>query len=425
MESFVSAPRIISPSEHGISEKDISAPALKCLHRLHEAGYQACLVGGGVRDLLLGRHPKDFDLATNATPEEIAGIFRSCRLIGRRFRLAHVHFGRHYIEIATFRGPGDGDRSMRDGRLLRDNVYGSIEQDALRRDFTVNALFYDIADGTVKDFVGGYEDVLAKNLRVIGDPAERYREDPVRLIRAVRIAAKLELQIEAASAEPMEELGHLLADIAPARLYEESLKLFMAGHARRSFDGLCDFDLFGRLFPETQAVLNMTEDPGPRRVLEQAMFNTDERIEQNKPVTPAFLFAVLLWEPVRRRVAQLEAEGMAPMDAAQTGIDEVVRAQVRRTAIPRRFSFPMRDIWYLQPRLERRRPRTIRKILENKRFRAAYDFLLLRTEQEPELRPIADWWTEVQELSPSELRKKLGGRQRGPRRQKRAPSGNQ
>lgn len=424
MESFASAPRVISPSEHGISERDISAPALKCLRRLHEAGYQACLVGGGVRDLLLGRHPKDFDLATNATPEEIAGIFRSCRLIGRRFRLAHVHFGRHFIEIATFRGPGDGDRSMRDGRLVRDNVYGSIEQDALRRDFTVNALFYDIADGTVKDFVGGYEDVLEKKLRVIGDPAERYREDPVRLIRAVRIAAKLGLHIEAASAEPMAELGELLADISPARLYEESLKLFMAGHASRSFEGLCRFDLFGRLFPETQAVLSMSEDPGARRVLDQAMANTDARIAQHKPVTPAFLFAVLLWEPVRRRIAQLEAEGMAPIDAAQTGIDEVVRAQVRRTAIPRRFSFPMRDIWYLQPRLERRRPRTIKKILENKRFRAAYDFLLLRTEQEPELSPIADWWTEIQELSPSELHKKLG-RKRGPRRDNRSVNDDQ
>jgi len=269
------------------------------LYGLRDAGFQAFLVGGAVRDLLAGRQPKDFDVATDATPEQVRGVFRHCRLIGRRFRLAHVVFGREIIEVATFRAnddDGSGDRETEDdGRLLRDNVYGSIEEDAIRRDFTANALYYAIQDFSVRDYVGGHADVLARRLKLIGDPAKRYREDPVRMLRAVRLAAKLDFEIDPSAAAPMAELSSLLAGAAPARLFDESLKLFLAGHGEASLLGLERHQLLSALLPETAEALRTNRSGSLRAIMLDGLRNADRRIAEDRPVTPAFLYAVLLW----------------------------------------------------------------------------------------------------------------------------------
>ena len=244
INSIVTTPftvRVIPRDQHTISRRDISPNALRVLYRLRESGFGAYLVGGAVRDLLVGGRPKDFDVATDATPEQVKQLFRNCRLIGRRFRLAHVVFGREIIEVATFRAnsdDGSGDREVENGMLVRDNVYGSIEDDAVRRDFTCNALYYAIEDFSVRDYTGGFEDVLERRMKLIGDPEQRYREDPVRMLRAVRLAAKLNFEIDAATAEPIPRLASLLGEAAPARLFEEVLKLFLSGHGVASFEGL-------------------------------------------------------------------------------------------------------------------------------------------------------------------------------------------
>lgn len=289
---------IVPRGHHTISRKDISPNALRVLYRLREAGFGAYLVGGAVRDLLVGGHPKDFDLATDATPEQIKQLFRSCRLIGRRFRLAHVVFGREIIEVATFRAnsdDGSGDRELENGRLVCDNVYGTIEDDATRRDFTCNALYYTIEDFSVRDYVGGFEDVQSRLMRLIGDPVRRYQEDPVRMLRAVRLAAKLGFEIEAGTAEPISRMAGLLADVAPARLFEEVLKLFLSGHAVVSFEALEDFGLIDVLFPESAKALRANRSGALRRVLIEGLHSTDKRVIKDEPVSPAFLFALLLW----------------------------------------------------------------------------------------------------------------------------------
>jgi poly(A) polymerase len=354
----------------------------------------------------LDLHPKDFDVATDATPEQIKALFRNCRLIGRRFRLAHIHFGRDYIEVATFRGTGDGhpddDREVRDGRVLFDNVYGDIEEDAQRRDFTVNGMYYDIRDFSIRDYSTGFEDLKKRQIRLIGDPEERYREDPVRLIRAIRFAAKLEFEIESASEAPLSTMGGLLEDIPAARMFEEILKLFMSGHAERSFELLMRHQLLDHLFPQSAAALEGS-NAADLEVLRMAMRNTDKRIAEDKPVTPAFLFGVLLWPAYSRRYAELTDDGMLPHDAGKLAADQVVRAQISRTSIPKRFSYPMREIWEMQPRLEKKSGRRIKRLLAHPRFRAAYDFLLLRAEQYPELAEQAQWWTEMQSSSGASL----------------------
>ncbi|WJW74904.1 polynucleotide adenylyltransferase PcnB [Thiohalobacter sp. IOR34] len=418
-------PTIIPRDQHAISRSNISPNALKVLYRLHAAGYQACLVGGGVRDLLLGREPKDFDVATDAHPEEVRKLFRNCRLIGRRFRLAHVIFGREIIEVATFRaqhsdGAEEGEGVMsEEGRILRDNVYGTIEEDAWRRDFTVNALYYDISDFSVRDFVGGMQDIEAGLLRMIGEPEARYREDPVRMLRAVRFAAKLGFRIEAATEAPITELGPLLFDIAPARLFEEVLKLFLAGEALNTFELLRHYDLFGKLFPMTEAVLAEEVEGFPHMLISHALRNTDERIDQGKPVTPAFLFAALLWEPMRRLMPPADTPGMSEVQAIQIASARIIAEQARHTSVPKRFSLPMREIWALQPRFEQRAGRRPQRLLAHPRFRAAYDFLLLRGqagEVEPEL---CQWWTDFQEQNPQQQEKMLLPETRKKRRRRR------
>ncbi|AOU98550.1 poly(A) polymerase [Acidihalobacter yilgarnensis] len=398
-----SIPAIIPRAEHIISRARISPNALKVLYRLKDAGYEAYLVGGGVRDLLLGREPKDFDIATNARPEELQSLFRNCRLIGRRFRLAHVRYGREIIEVATFRAPheiaeSDGDAELsEEGRILRDNVYGTFEQDAWRRDFTINALYYDIRDFSVVDHAGGMGDIREGLLRLIGDPQVRYREDPVRMLRAVRFAAKLGFRIEAESEAPLFELAPLLADVAPARLFDEVLKLFQGGAAVQSFELMRHYGLFGVLFPATEAALATEIDGFPLTFLRQALENTDRRVAEGKPVTPAFLFAALLWEPVRQRVRDLNSDELGEIPALQIAAAEISAEQTRRISLPKRFSLPMREIWTQQPRFAQRQGKRPMRLMAHPRFRAAYDFLCLRARVGEIDVELSDWWTRLQE----------------------------
>lgn len=338
-----------------------------------------------MRDLLLGREPKDFDVVTDARPEQIRAIFRNCRLIGRRFRLAHVHFGEEIVEVATFRGLSGGDeetgeRVLENGRLLRDNVYGSIEEDAFRRDFTVNALYYNIADFSVVDYVGGMEDHRAAILRPIGDPEQRYREDPVRMLRAVRFAVKLGFTIHPESAEVIPRLAGLLREIPAARLYDEVVKLFLSGYAVQAFEQLRHYRLFEALFPDTEACLAQEPDGFPLTFLAKALERADQRIENAQPVAPYFLFAALLWEPVRMRTRERIAAGQNEILAYQEAAGEVIARQIRHTALPRSVGLPVRELWSLQPRFARAQGGRALRLLAHPRFRAAYDFLLLRAE---------------------------------------------
>lgn len=421
-------PLIIPRAEHNISRSNISDHALTVLRKLRKAGFQSHLVGGGVRDLLLGREPKDFDVATDASPEQVKDTFRNCRLVGRRFRLAHVHFGRDIIEVATFRGGHDQSDSAGQqseaGMLLRDNVFGSIEEDAIRRDFTVNALFYNIADFSVIDYVGGAEDLENGVLRLIGDPETRYREDPVRMIRAIRFAAKLGFTIHPASENPISELAYLLDEVPSARLFEEVLKLFLGGTAVHTFEKLRHYDIFRQLFPQTDKSLEIEEQLFPIQFVLQGMKNTDVRIRQDKPVTPAFLFAVLLWEPVRLLFLKSLQSGTIAQSAMFDAADRVIAEQVKRVAIPRRFTSQMKDIWNLQLRLEKgRTPRKARRLIENPRFRAAYDFLLLRASVGEVDQEQADWWTRFQEQQPNDdtQQNKSSGRKRYRNKSRRSP----
>ena len=421
-------PRIIPRPEHTISRANISPNALKVLYRLRGAGYDGYLVGGGVRDMLLGREPKDFDVATNARPEEVKKLFRNCLLIGRRFRLAHVRFEREIIEVATFRSQGNGededDTRSESGRILRDNVYGTLEDDAWRRDFTVNALYYNIQDFSVVDYAGGMADLQAGVLRLMGEPQQRYREDPVRMLRAVRFAAKLGFRIHPDSEAPIFELAHLLEDIPPARLFDEILKVFLGGCAVQSFELLRHYGLFGYLFPQTEACLAKEQEGFPLTLLIRALRNTDSRIAAGKPVTPAFLYAALLWEPLRQTMAEQEVQGMGEIQALQEAAYTVEARQLARTSLPKRFAVPMREIWALQSRLKRITGVRPLKLVEHPRFRAAYDFMLLREEAGEDLGELTQWWTEFQGLDENERLKRVrSGGVTGKRRRKRRGKG--
>jgi poly(A) polymerase len=426
-----SVPVIVPRPEHSISRANISENALKVLYKLRQENFKAHLVGGGVRDLLLGHEPKDFDVATDATPEQVRQVFRNCRLIGRRFRLAHVHFGRDIIEVATFRGSAvddeDSARCVENGMIVRDNIYGTIEEDALRRDFTINALYYDIADFSLVDYTNGLDDLKVGTIRLIGNPEQRYREDPVRMLRAVRFACKLGFNIDPATEKPLFDLARLLEDIPAARLFDELIKLFHSGYGLQVFEKLRHYGLFGQLFPATEDCLAVEEQSFPLTFVSRGLTSTDQRMQGAKPVNPAFLFAVLLWEPVRRRCEQLQAEGMAASEAILIASSEVSARQQPRVSIPKRYSLPMREIWALQPRLEQRDGKRPYRLITHPRFRAAYDFLLLRAEAgeaEPEL---AAWWTRFQEASTQERAAMTGPgrRRRRPRRRGGAKSVNE
>ena len=451
------APRVIPRSEHPVSRSNISPNALRVLYRLKEAGFQAFLVGGCVRDIIVGRHPKDFDVATDALPEEVRRLFRNCRLIGRRFRLAHIVYGREIIEVATFRaasapppteepvpmrtddeaelleeelasededlsepgmpldehGDPDGNRDpnarntghrVQDdhGRLLRDNMYGSIDADVWRRDFTVNALYYNIADFSIWDYVGGLADIQAKRLRLIGDVETRYREDPVRMLRAARFEAKLGFEIDAASAAPIERLRGLLSGVPPARLFDETAKLFLTGHGADSYRVLRARGLFAALFPAVDRYIDAHPGSLVEALLVEGLHNTDRRIEEDKPVTPTFLFALLLYGPIAAIIEALPAERWHEPQAILAACDQALREAQQRVSIPRRIALGVREMYALQPRLEGPRGRRALRLLEQPRFRAAYDLLMLRAAQGLAVPEVAQWWTTLQAASPDE-----------------------
>ena len=407
--------------EHNISRKNISKNALKVLYRLNEAGYASYLVGGGVRDLLLNLIPKDFDIATDASPEQVQALFKNCRLIGRRFRLAHVVFGRDIIEVATFRAShseGEGGVTGDSGRIVRDNVYGgTLADDAERRDFTVNALYYNIDDFSVVDFFDGVDHLQKLQLTFIGDAFDRVVEDPVRSLRAVRFAAKLGLQMDNDCMDAIREHGHLLSEIPPARLFEEVLKLLQSGHGVASFELLREHDLFKYLFPLTDERLNAGDDYALDMIL-RALANTDKRIAEELPVTPAFIYAVFLWPNVRERASDFESTGDDPVPALHLAADEVVPQQLSATSLPKRFSIPMREIWVMQPRLRNTRGARGKRLLSNPRFRAAYDFLCLRNDTGEDLQELCSAWESIQETPEAqalllEARSKASRRGRG------------
>ncbi len=394
---------IITRNEHGISRKDISSNALKVLYRLNNAGFDAFLVGGGVRDLLLGKKPKDFDIATNATPEEIRKLFKNCRLIGRRFRLAHIMFGREIIEVATFRGhhqkPGKNISAQSDeGMLLRDNVYGTIEEDAERRDFTINAMYYNIADFTIHDYAEGHDDLQDKLIRLIGDPQIRYREDPVRMLRAIRFAAKLDMDICDSTADPILDLAHLLEDIPAARLFEESLKLLQSGQGFETYLLMRDYNLFKPLFPLVAQEFTDTGESQTEHMIELVLESTDNRINDGKRINPAFMFAAMLWYPLNKMADQLmEQEGLSYYDAMMEASNLVLDHQVKSIAIPKRHTATIREIWQLQLRLPRRSGKRAMRLMELNKFRAGYDFLEMRGEVEQgEVKELAAWWQTYQ-----------------------------
>ena len=409
-DQVLTGPVVIRRPQHTLSRSNISGNALKVLYRLKSCGHQAFLVGGGVRDLLLGLRPKDFDVATDAHPEQVRKLFRNCRLIGRRFRLAHVRFGREVIEVVTFRSSQSGaadDREHADsGRILRDNVYGTIDEDIWRRDFTVNALYYNIADFSILDYTSGMEDIASRTMRLIGDPVARYREDPVRMLRAARLSAKLNFKIATRTAGPISELAELLRDVPAARLYDETLKLFHAGHSASSFKRLREYGLFEYLFPHTDRTLQAGDGGVALKFIETGLNNTDRRVKARKPVTPMFLYAVLLWFPIREIAERVRREdGGNEIEAFLDACDEVLGEQQEHTAFPRRFSAPMKEMLLMQRRFHNRRGARASRLLQHRQFRAAYDFLVLRAEcgdADPEL---ARWWTEIQTLSPEDQRK--------------------
>jgi poly(A) polymerase len=463
-------PRIIPRSEHTISRAHISSNALRVLYKLRDAGFMAFLVGGCVRDLLIGLEPKDFDVATDALPEQVKRLFRNCRLVGRRFRLAHVFFGREIIEVATFRAasaPSQGEEPLPDadpedgeapelddpqleatqeslvapdvgvgiaandsngrgartfaasdsdtdtdvltermfdetGRILRDNVYGTIDADVWRRDFTANSLYYNIADFSIWDYCGGVEDIAARKLKLIGDPETRFREDPVRMLRAARFEAKLGFEIDPPTAEPIGRLRDLLGGVPPARLFDETLKLFLTGHGERSYAVLRRRGLLAALLPTVDAYL--TAHPGSLvdELLIQGLKNTDGRVQSDKPVTPTFLFALLLYGPIAGIIESTPPERWHELGTILDACDLAARQAQTHVAIPKRFSQGVREMFGLQPRLEHPRGRRALRVLEHPRFRAAYDLLLLRAQHGLASDEMAQWWTRVQEVSSEE-----------------------
>ena len=410
-----------------IPSEQISINALKVIRRLTEHGYEAYVVGGGVRDLILGRRPKDFDVATNAHPKEVHELFRNSRMIGKRFKIVHIRFGRDIIEVATFRAARNESKKNIDiedrgqlnqtesGMLLADNVYGAFEEDVFRRDFTINALYYDPEECKIIDFVRGREDLKKQVIRLIGEPESRYREDPVRMLRAIRFKAMLDFTIDEASSDPMYELGYLLQDISTARLFEELIKLFMSGYAAKVFDDLLRYDLFGWLFPDSRRVM---EKYPAEKLIRAALDSTDRRIAEDLPVTPAFIYASLLWYPFVEEKKRLEEGGASYVEASNEAAANILAKQQLFTSIPRRFSVPMRDIWYLQFRLPNRHGKKAKALVRHKRFRAAYDFLLLRELAGEKLDNLGEWWTNYQDADETERQtmkpKPTRGRRRRP-----------
>ncbi len=406
-------PRVIPLKQHGITPDHISPCALKVTEGLRHAGFKAFVVGGAVRDLLIGREPKDFDVATDAEPEEVRQLFRRSRIIGRRFRIVHVMCGQETIEVSTFRamqangednGNGDSNTDEESGRILSDNVFGSQAEDAMRRDFTVNALYYEPHKMEIWDYCHGVADLKAGLLRVIGDPARRYREDPVRMLRAVRLAAKLGLKLDPAARKPIHALAERLQEVPPARILVEMEKLLLSGHAVQSVEELRRENLHHGLLPLLDVIL---EQPLGERFVMLALAKTDERIAQGKPVTPAYLFAALLWHEVLTAWEKIQADGERPIPALHQAMDQALDTQRETLAVPRRYDATMKEIWGLQPRFTQRGGQRPYRLLEHPRFRAAYDFLLMRAESGEVDAELAQWWTDFQEAGDEERQRML------------------
>lgn len=405
----IDAKHRIPRHHHQVSKTNISDHALTVLNRLNSSGFQAYLVGGSVRDLLLHKAPKDFDIATDATPNQIKKLFRNARIIGRRFKLVHILFHREIIEVATFRGhdPVDDNHQTNDsGMLIRDNVYGTLEEDAWRRDFTVNSLYYTITDKTIIDFTGGFSDVHHRLIRMIGSPTKRYQEDPVRMLRAIRFSAKLGFAIEQETAAPIKTLSGLIANISGSRLFEEMVKFYQCGKAESAQDLLVQFELFKYLFPLTHR-LNENKSSPIQKFLTVSLQSTDKRIQDNKPVTPAFIFAALLWFPLLQRASELKNNGIDPLPALDQAMSFVISEQNKCVTIPKRFTQVMREIWLLQFKFEKRTGHRAFSLLEHARFRAAYDFMALRALAGDESIELADWWTTFQDVPPEQQQKMI------------------
>jgi poly(A) polymerase len=389
-EVMVRMPR----EKHGLARDSLSPAAAKVCAVLREAGFQAYVVGGAVRDLLLGFEPKDFDVATDARPEQVRPLFRRAIIIGRRFRLVHVMMGQDTIEVSTFRG-ADPETAEKDehGRVLRDNVFGTQEEDARRRDFTVNALYYDPATQEVVDFHGGLADLKKRVMRVIGDAETRYREDPVRMLRAVRLGAKLGLTLDAATREPIREMAPLMERVPPARLFDEMLKLLLSGHASACLRQLREVGLSKGLLPLLDVIL---EQPLGERFVTLALAQTDERVLADRPVSPAFLFAALLWHEVLAASKARQARGERSIPALEAAMDEVLEVQCEKLAITRKLTATMREVWVMQPRFENRSGNRAYRLLESPRFRMAYDFLALRAASGEVPAELEAWWRAFQ-----------------------------
>lgn len=407
---------IVHSDQHSLSPKMISRDARKIVEVLQDHGFEAYLVGGCVRDLLLGLKPKDFDVVTNAKPAEIKPLFRRSRIIGRRFQIVHVQLGRELIEVTTFRSnelpegdkPGNKNRDKKkaggrrqqtdSGLLTRDNVFGTISDDASRRDLTINALYYDPSDNSIHDFANGLDDIDDRIIRIMGDPATRFREDPVRLLRVARFAAKLGFNIESGTEKPMRKLASNLEHVSPPRLFDETLKLFMSGQGLATFWLLYEYGLFDYIAPQVSSMIK-DRNGLTSKLIEQAFTNTDLRIRSNKRVTPAFIYAALLWPAVQKLAANYRELGNSPAYALSKAAGEVIAKQVPITAIPKRFTMPMREIWDLQLLLPRRGGHRAKRLSEHPRFRAAYDFVLLREQAGEDLSGLGDWWTTYQDAS--------------------------
>jgi poly(A) polymerase len=402
-------PRVVTFDVHGIDRDRISPCALKTTQTLQREGYAAFVVGGAVRDLLLGREPKDFDIATDATPEEVRELFRRSRIIGRRFRLVHVMCGSETVEVSTYRAgqPAQASHlhvSDEHGRLLRDNVFGNQEQDAIRRDFTLNALFYDPASREIWDYHGGVADLRKRRLRIIGDPEQRYREDPIRMLRAIRFASSCGLEIEPATRTPIRKFAPLLQNVPPARLFDEMLKLLLSGHAHECVTKLRKEGLHHGLLPMLDVIL---EQPMGERFVMSALKNTDDRIRAGKRISPAFLFAALLWHEVLAAWKSIVAKGTPSIPALYEAMERVAQVQAEKLAIPRRYATDMKEIWVMQPRLLERSGRRPYRLLEQQRFRAGYDFLLLRCQSGEVDTEVGEWWTGFQDAGEAERQEML------------------
>ncbi|OGV40939.1 MAG: poly(A) polymerase [Legionellales bacterium RIFCSPHIGHO2_12_FULL_42_9] len=400
---------IIPRSQHNVSKTNINVNALKVLNRINSSGFKAYLVGGSVRDLLLGKRPKDFDVATNATPNQIKKLFRNARIIGRRFKLVHILYGREVIEVATFRGNDEIESANQitneSGMLVRDNVYGTLEDDVWRRDFTINSLYYNLEDSSIIDFTGGVNDVRQGVVRLLGNALTRYQEDPVRMLRAVRFSAKLHFTLAPETAAPIKTLSPLLENISSSRLFDEITKLSQCGEVERAFHLMMEHGLFACLFKQTDRLLN--SDYPVKALLGMALESTDTRIRNNKPITPAFIFAVLLWFPLKVRAIELQnTENSPPLAALERAMTDVIVLQNQVVTVPKRFTQMMREIWLLQFRFQKRTGNRAYNLLAHPRFRAAYDFLILRSLVNDETKALAEWWTIFQDV-PEEKQKNM------------------